>query len=624
MSRMLCSIVLILNLSFVACDTDEDELIDGPPDFSAEIDEATLCANPDETLALRVTFPGRGIPPYTYVWTFDDPNIPDSTEESPSLSFSDKVNVGVTVTVTDSQGRTSTVSDTIRIKDDCTPVTATIVDPFDDVTINVGTSFEFVGAAAGGDGPYTYSWSFFNPATNETLTSSEQNSTQTLDEGTWTVQLMVADSTGDVANDFRTVRVVMGLFSITIPSPENGAIFSVGSEVFFAAETQGGLSPIDFLWMFGTNSGIPNSTEAAPRVTYNTAGDYTVSVTATDSAKKAEVSASISITIADFREADSPIASIADIVRFESGFGGSGTGNPGFLMAGDGVAAFDPEGLAFGPVLFSGVSILGAAISSPASGPEAIVYFDTVNLVYVSYDPSGTGVFGTPASLPGSSGALDIQMVGNDVASESLALAGQAGVQFYTLQGGAFALDTEFPVSRFPSMTGIPGSVAARTSGGAFLMRNSVTPSELWFHSGVENADGTLIGNLGDTPRDLICFDTVCAVVNRRDDTCTIIHWDLADNVTITATIPTGNSPRDVDLMELGNGNIGVAAPGRNGFEVMVAEVTPAGAVVSSTIFDLPEACGSPNAIAWLRDGGTDLLVACLSGQNLVIVPSGL
>jgi hypothetical protein len=206
MDRMLRTTVLFLSLAVSACGvTDNEE--SSAPIFFAQIDETKLCANPDEILVLGVEFPGRGIAPYTYEWSFDDPEIPNSTEEAPSISSSEKQNIGVSVTVTDSQGRTSTSSRTIRIKDDCTPVAAAIEQPSSDTNVEEGTSVDFVGAATGGDGPYTYDWSFFNVNTQERRTSSERTLSQTLGSGTWTVQLKVADSTGDIDNEFRQVTV---------------------------------------------------------------------------------------------------------------------------------------------------------------------------------------------------------------------------------------------------------------------------------------------------------------------------------------------------------------------------------------------------------------------------------
>jgi hypothetical protein len=74
-------------------------------------------AKPNEEIQLGATVTG-GVGPYTYSWDFDDTDgiQEDSTEQTPTTTYTEKKDYKITLTVTDSQDRTGFDTFTITIK----------------------------------------------------------------------------------------------------------------------------------------------------------------------------------------------------------------------------------------------------------------------------------------------------------------------------------------------------------------------------------------------------------------------------------------------------------------------------------------------------------------------------
>src|SRR5215212_3463201 len=145
-------------------------------------------------------------------------------------------------------------------------------------------TFSFAANVSGGTGPSTVSWNFGD----NSEVSDEQTVSHTYDEaGTYTVTLTATDSEDQTATDTLEIAVAE---EPPAPEPLTAEISSnytatdehVAPATFsFAANVSGGTGPSTVSWNFGDNSAV--SDEESVAHTFNEAGTYTVTLTATDS-----------------------------------------------------------------------------------------------------------------------------------------------------------------------------------------------------------------------------------------------------------------------------------------------------------------------------------------------------
>jgi PKD repeat protein len=148
-------------------------------------------------------------------------------------------------------------------------------DPFANAVIN------FTGAAVGGTAPYTYSWNFGDGGSATGLTAAHSYATS----GNYTTTLTVMDSASVSAKSSQAVMVapipaLRASFTFTAAQP------SSGQSVIFTGTATGGLSPYTYGWNFGDGS---SGTGQTLTHTYNTVGNFTVSLNVTDSLKTSVV-----------------------------------------------------------------------------------------------------------------------------------------------------------------------------------------------------------------------------------------------------------------------------------------------------------------------------------------------
>src|SRR5215212_6898227 len=148
-------------------------------------------------------------------------------------------------------------------------------------------TFSFAANVSGGTGPSTVSWNFGD----NSEVSDEQTVSHTYDEaGTYTVTLTATDSEDQTATDTLEIAVAEPVEEPPAPEPLTAEISSnytatdehVAPATFsFAANVSGGTGPSTVSWNFGDNSAV--SDEESVVHTFNEAGTYTVTLTATDS-----------------------------------------------------------------------------------------------------------------------------------------------------------------------------------------------------------------------------------------------------------------------------------------------------------------------------------------------------
>lgn len=145
---------------------------------------------------------------------------------------------------------------------------------------------QFNGTPTGGCPDYTYAWNFGDDGT-----SSEQNPSHTYETmGDYFATLTVTDSKGNTSQN--SVSIAVGCPRITITASGNPTSGEAPLTVNFMGSAGGGCPAITYAWDFGDGS---TSTEQNPSHTYQAVGNYTATLTATDS-KKGTSQKTVSIT----------------------------------------------------------------------------------------------------------------------------------------------------------------------------------------------------------------------------------------------------------------------------------------------------------------------------------------
>jgi len=204
-----------------------------------------------------------------WAWNFGDGTT--STQQNPTHKYSARGTYTVSLTVTDNNGATNTVTHTITLANaqpvanfTYTPAQPTILD-----------TIQFTDQSTDADGFITaWAWNF-----GDGNTSTQQNPTHKYSaKGTYTVSLMVTDNNGATNTTVRTITVVnappVANFTYTPAQPT-----ILDTIQFNDASTDPDGSITSWLWDFGDNY---TSTEKNPSHKYNTPGTYTVKLTVTD------------------------------------------------------------------------------------------------------------------------------------------------------------------------------------------------------------------------------------------------------------------------------------------------------------------------------------------------------
>src|SRR5215203_4636129 len=240
-----------------------------------------------------------GTGPYTVNWNFGD-DSEESDEQSVVHTFTEAGNYTVTLTVTDSEDQTAT--DTLEITveesseepatDEEPPATESLAAEITSnaTSGNAPATFSFDANASGGTGPYTVNWNFGDDSEE----SDEQSVVHTFTEaGNYTVTLTATDSTGETATDTLEITVEESseepatdeeppaTESLAAEITSNATSGNAPATFSFDANASGGTGPYTVNWNFGDDS--EESDEQSVVHTFTEAGNYTVTLTATDS-----------------------------------------------------------------------------------------------------------------------------------------------------------------------------------------------------------------------------------------------------------------------------------------------------------------------------------------------------
>lgn len=239
----------------------------GPTNEGAALGVEITASSTSGTAPFVVTFNARpkgGKAPYTFSWTFGDGS--GSSEQNPVKTFATGGLFRTVLTVTSGEERVQ--SSAIDITVDAGVRLGCFIGPSDGV---VGHEVSVRGSATGGNGAFTYRWTFGDGGT---ATGPEASHTYT-SPGTYTVT-GTAQSGGASASCRETVRVFDRLinncraFNATGPAPLRVAFWAQAN---YCAD-----SVCQFAWDFGDGSGAAGKGLMRPEHDYNAPGTYDVVV----------------------------------------------------------------------------------------------------------------------------------------------------------------------------------------------------------------------------------------------------------------------------------------------------------------------------------------------------------
>ena len=173
-------------------------------------------------------------------------------------------------------------------------LTAAIIAPTNNATIQPNVATTFTAAAAGGEPPYAYTWDFGDGTTAFGQSYDKIYATA----GAYNASLVVTDFSGARAVDSINLTItapppVPVPLSASITAPADNSSIEINKSLTFTATAAGGESPYTFTWAFGDTT---TGTGASLAKTYTATGAKIITLTAKD-AKGQEASASVTVTV---------------------------------------------------------------------------------------------------------------------------------------------------------------------------------------------------------------------------------------------------------------------------------------------------------------------------------------
>ncbi len=518
-------------------------------------------------------------------------------------------------------------------------VSIEITEPEEDLCANLGSEITLTAFAQNENGSVNVVWEHWTFWTLPEVISTEPSFTIPLtEEGTnhfRAYALVNGDQPPDGKHVTRLIDVRVDCESpvVVIEAPSSEDAFPLDAEVAFSASVTAGTPPYSYLWSFGEGSGIPDSNQESPTVSFENAGPYTVTLTVTDAEERTHFD-TVLINIVDISNilgTDSPLGNTFSIIAVPYGFGGSSTmWSSTISLAYDGAATFNTFTRLFDDIILPGTQFAPGTIATPVGGPDAIISTNYYRLMINYYDGGVSGEFSSGDIVSNDQGK-NVQMLNNDPSSDGFLHTHSTGFQFFEFSSEAqeFVPGTVFSLSDFPGMVGTPISAIARDIGGGFLVatESDATAGELWYHDGVPGYAAILIGNLGRGAREIQIEGEICVVPNRLDNTCSVITWSQGDDVSIVGTFPTGSGPRGSDLRLLPSGIIGCAVACLDDDTITTVEIALNGSILSENSIAMPDDGKDPFDIAWVNGEPTVFVVAGTktddSGDIVFVIPSG-
>ena len=230
---------------------------------------------PEANQSVQFTSEGSTGQSLTFAWDFNNDGQPDSDQPAPTFTFPQAGDFPVTLTVTDANGTSDSLTQTVSVSAPLPPVGAQFA--FTPQQPEANQSVQFTSEGSTGQS-LTFAWDFNNDGQPD---SDQPAPTFTFPQaGDFPVTLTVTDANGTSDSLTQTV-------SVTAPAPPVSAQFAftpqqpeANQSVQFTSEGSTGQS-LTFAWDFN-NDGQPDSDQPAPTFTFPQAGDFPVTLTVTD------------------------------------------------------------------------------------------------------------------------------------------------------------------------------------------------------------------------------------------------------------------------------------------------------------------------------------------------------
>ncbi|MGM0592558.1 MAG: PKD domain-containing protein, partial [Halobacteriota archaeon] len=221
----------------------------------------------------------------SYQWDFGDGASTDElSSPTRSHTYATQGSYTVTLTVTDSTGKTDQVSKQVDVADKPEAPTASFTFSPSSPTTGESVTFDASGSSDPNGDIQSYQWDFGDGASTDELSSPTRSHAYGT-QGTYTVTLTVTDSTGNTDQVSKQVAVgeteqpPSASFTFSPSSPTTGE--AVTFDASGSSDPNGDIQ--SYQWDFGDGASTGELSSPTRSHTYGTQGTYTVTLTVTDS-----------------------------------------------------------------------------------------------------------------------------------------------------------------------------------------------------------------------------------------------------------------------------------------------------------------------------------------------------
>jgi PKD repeat protein len=263
--------------------------------------------------------------PWIYTWNFGDGTYPtpNVNDELPCHAFM-APNTQYTVTVAIQDQNLDVATGSILISTNPLTVSACANATNGPAPLLVQFN-DGCGIISGGVPPYSVEWDFGDGSAKCYDWATEHAFDQ---PGTYYTSVKVTDSCSppSVVTDTHLVITVTQL-TVSVNATSDRLCGPAGTLVCFSGQAQGGVGPYTYTWDFG--DGSPTVDLQSPCHTYDTAGIYTVSLTATDSLSSTDTDTHLQIVITQPLSVTTSVSRTSGYAPFTAYFTSSIAGGTG-------------------------------------------------------------------------------------------------------------------------------------------------------------------------------------------------------------------------------------------------------------------------------------------------------
>ena len=259
----------------------------------------------------------------SYTWTFFDETLQTLTGVNPNYTFNTPGNYNVTLTITDAALNSATDTVVVTVLD----ITKPIANAGDDRVIHEGTQVTFNGSSSTDNVEIvSYIWTFVD-VTQQTLLDA--NATYIFaTPGVYTVTLNVSDA----ADNWDTDEVIITVLDVTMPVADAGPNQTIDEDTSMTFDGSASIDNVgitSYTWSFFDVT--PQTlTGMNPTYTFNTPGNYPVTLTVTDAALNSAT--------------DTVVVTVLDITKPIANAGDDQVVHEDVTVVFNGSGSYDPEG----------------------------------------------------------------------------------------------------------------------------------------------------------------------------------------------------------------------------------------------------------------------------------------